>query len=455
MPVVKSPYHLVPSEMEELSNLWFGCHQLRVHEDDIPKTAFRTRYGHFEFTVMPFGLTNAPADKGENETHLGLILELLKKEKLYAKFSKCEFWLQEVQFLRHVINGDGIHVDLSKIEAVKNWEAPKTPSEEEAFQILKNKLCNAPVLALPDGPEDFIVYCDALGLGLEVGVRQLIGPEIVQETTKKMLQIKDRLKVERDRQKSYADKRRKPLEFSVGDHVLLKVSPWKGVIHFGKKGKLSPRFVGPFEITERIEEIKVDAKLNFMEEPVEILEREFKKLRRSRIPIVKLQLVGDRLPKTMALRVNLNVDMLVCSLLDCFISGLRHDIQQELTVLRPQTITQAIGLAKLIEDKLHDQTLDRPKPIAYPSPTSQLMPTTQPLLDNPLSHTQSLPIKKLTPVEMQKRRAEGLCYNCPEKYQPGHRCTPPQFLLLQSGNDPVPATKDPPWGLFTVDYDDA
>ncbi|GKA43126.1 putative reverse transcriptase domain-containing protein [Tanacetum coccineum] len=143
----------------------------------------------------------------EHETHLGLILELLKKEKLYAKFSKCEFWLQEVQFLGHVINGDGIHVDPSKIEAVKNWEAPRTPSEvrsflglagyyrrfienfskiakpltiltqknktyvwgeeqEEAFQILKDKLCNAPVLALPDGPEDFVVYCDASGLGL-------------------------------------------------------------------------------------------------------------------------------------------------------------------------------------------------------------------------------------------------------------------------------------------------
>nr|GEZ59393.1 hypothetical protein [Tanacetum cinerariifolium] len=143
------------------------------------------------------------------------------------------------------------------------------------------------------------------------------------------------------------------------------------------------------------------------------------------------------------------------ALLDCFISGLRHDIQQELTVLRPQTITQAIGLAKIIEDKLHDQTFDRPKPIAYSSPTSQIMPTTQPLSEKPLPHTQSLPIKKLTPVEMQKRRAEGLCYNCPEMYQPGHRCTPPQFLLLQSGNDPVPATKDQPWGLFTVDYDDA
>ncbi|GJW30635.1 putative reverse transcriptase domain-containing protein [Tanacetum coccineum] len=127
-----------------------GYHQLRVHEDDIPKTTFRTRYGHFEFTVMPFGLTNAPAvfmdlmnrvcrpylnkfvivfiddilvyskTREEHELHLGLVLEFLKKEKLYAKFSKCELWLREVQFLRHVINGDGIHVDPSKIEAVKN-----------------------------------------------------------------------------------------------------------------------------------------------------------------------------------------------------------------------------------------------------------------------------------------------------------------------------------------------
>ncbi|GJS91840.1 putative reverse transcriptase domain-containing protein [Tanacetum coccineum] len=97
-----------------------GYHQLRVHENDIPKTAFRTRYGHFEFTVMPFGLTNAPATKEEHEMHLGLVLDVLKKKKLYAKFSKCEFWLREVKFLGHVINGDGIHVDPSKIEAVKN-----------------------------------------------------------------------------------------------------------------------------------------------------------------------------------------------------------------------------------------------------------------------------------------------------------------------------------------------
>ncbi|GJT11316.1 putative reverse transcriptase domain-containing protein [Tanacetum coccineum] len=205
MLVAKSPYHLAPSELEELSDLRSGYHQLRVCEDDIPNTTFRTRYRHFEFAVMPFGLTNVPTE--EHEIHLGLVLELLKKEKLYAKFSKCEFWLREVQFLRHVINGDGIHVDPSKIKAVKNYEAFRTPSEvcsflglagyscrfiknfskiakpltvliqksktydwgEEQvnkFQTLKDKLCNVPVLALPDGPEDFVVYCDALGLGL-------------------------------------------------------------------------------------------------------------------------------------------------------------------------------------------------------------------------------------------------------------------------------------------------
>ncbi|GJZ90130.1 putative reverse transcriptase domain-containing protein, partial [Tanacetum coccineum] len=85
-----------------------------------------------------------------------------------------------------------------------------------------------------------------------VGDGQLIRHEIVQETTKKISQIKDRLKAVRDRQKTYADKRRKPLEFSVGDQVLLKVSPWKGVVRFGKKGKLAPKFVGPFKITKRI-----------------------------------------------------------------------------------------------------------------------------------------------------------------------------------------------------------
>ncbi|GJY65902.1 putative nucleotidyltransferase, ribonuclease H [Tanacetum coccineum] len=155
-----------------------GYHQMRVHEDDIPKIAFRTRYGHFEFIVMPFGLTNAPATQEEHEVHRGLVLELVKEEKLYTKFSKCEFWLREVQFLSYVINGDGIHVDPIKIEAVKNWEALELRlkfkcktfdwGEEQgrAFQTLKDKLCNTPVLALLDGPEGFVVYYDASGLGL-------------------------------------------------------------------------------------------------------------------------------------------------------------------------------------------------------------------------------------------------------------------------------------------------
>ncbi|GKF26120.1 hypothetical protein Tco_0082014 [Tanacetum coccineum] len=197
---------------------------------------------------------------------------------------------------------------------------PRTSSGHDAIWVIVDRLTKSAHF-LPIHEDDKI---DKLA---EVGVGQLIGPEIVQETTEKILQIKDRLKVARDRQKSYADKRRKPFEFSVCDHVLLKVSPWKGVIHFGKKGKLAPRFVGPFEITKRIgpvayrlrlphelndghdtfhvsnlkkcladqslhvplEEIQVNVKLNFVEEPVEILERESKKLKRGRIPIVKVR----------------------------------------------------------------------------------------------------------------------------------------------------------------------
>ncbi|GJX86858.1 putative reverse transcriptase domain-containing protein [Tanacetum coccineum] len=615
-PVAKSPYRLAPSELEELSGQLKELQDkgfirpslspwgapLRVHEDDIPKTAFRTRYGHFKFTVMPFDSRGS-----------------------------C----RALKFLGHVKNGNGIHVNPSKIEVVKNWKASRTSTEVLSFLRLagyyrrnwhfRHKLCNAPVLTLPNRPEDFMVYCDSSGIGLgcvlmqrgkviayvsrplkiheknytthdlelelfsdydceiryhpgkanmvvdalsrkervnpkrvramnmtlrgseggyriwvplkgevrtlimdeahkskysvhpgadkmyydlrdrywwpgmkkdiaeykwkgiamdfvtklprtssghdtiwvivdrltksahflpmredykmerlarlylneivarhgvpisiisdcdslftsrfwqsmqealgtcldmstayhpqtdgqsehtiqtledmlracvldfegswdvhlplvefsynnsyhssvrcapfealygrkchspimwaEVGEGQLIGPELVQESTEKISQIKDRLKAARDRQKSYADERRKPLEFSIGDYVLLKVSPWKGVVHFRKKGKLAPRFFGPFEIIEKVgpvayqldlpkelngvhdtfhvsnlkkcladptlqvslDEIRVDAKSNFVEEPVEILEREFKKLKRSRFAIVKVR----------------------------------------------------------------------------------------------------------------------------------------------------------------------
>ncbi|GJR31960.1 putative reverse transcriptase domain-containing protein [Tanacetum coccineum] len=565
-----------------------GYHQLRVPKDDIPNTTFRTRYGHFKFTVMPFGLTSAPATREEHVEHLRLVLELLKKEKLYAKFSKCEFWLRE----------DWLDITVGE-------------EQEFAFQTLKDKLCNAPVLTLPDGPEYFMVYCDASGLGLgcvlmqrvvfalkiwrhylygtksviytdhkslqhifsqkelnmrqrrwielfsdydceiryhpgkanvvadalsrkerlkpkrvramnmtlqlsikdrilaaqkevvdefaglqkgldkiieqrsdgtlyyldriwvplkgdkrtlimdeaykskysvypgadkmyydlrdrywwpgmkkdiavyegiamdfvtklprtssghdtiwvimvwltksahflpmredykmdrlarlylneivfhiktledtlrvcildfrgswdihlllvefsynnsyhssmrcalfealygrkcrspnmwaEVGEGQLIGPEFVQETTEKISQIKDRLKASRDRQKSYADKRRKPLEFSVGDYVLLKVSPWKGVVRFGKKWKLAPRFVRPFKIIEKIGPVAY--RLDFPEELDDVHDTfhvsnlkkcladptlQFKKLKRSRIAIVKVRWNSKRGPE--------------------------------------------------------------------------------------------------------------------------------------------------------------
>ncbi|GJV17099.1 reverse transcriptase domain-containing protein [Tanacetum coccineum] len=109
-------------------------------------------------------------NKEEHEDHLRTILKLLKKEKLYAKFSKCDFWVSIIQFLRHVIDSQGIHADPSKIEAVKNWASPTTPTEgenqESAFKLLKQKLCEAPILALPEGNDDFVVYCDASLQGL-------------------------------------------------------------------------------------------------------------------------------------------------------------------------------------------------------------------------------------------------------------------------------------------------
>ncbi|KAI3815873.1 hypothetical protein L1987_15556 [Smallanthus sonchifolius] len=169
----------------------------------------------------------------------------------------------------------------------------------------------------------------------EIGEAQITGPELIQETTDKISLIRDNIRVARSRQKSYADKRRKPLEFQVGDMVLLKVSPWKGVVRFGKKGKLAPRYVGPFKILERVgkvaykldlpselsnvhptfhvsnlkkcladenlhiplDEVRIDEKMHFVEKPVEIVDREVKKLKRSRIPIVKIRWESKRGPE--------------------------------------------------------------------------------------------------------------------------------------------------------------
>nr|GEU51778.1 putative reverse transcriptase domain-containing protein [Tanacetum cinerariifolium] len=281
-----------------------GYHQLRARDEDIPKTVFKTRYKHYEFQVIPFGLTNEPAvfvdlvnrmckpyldkfvivsiddiliyshNKEEHEDHLRTILELLKMEKLYAKFIKCNFWISIVQFLEHVIDSQGIYVNPAKIEAVKNWASPTTPTKIRQFLGLAGyyqrfiedckKLCEAPIIALPEGNNDFVIYCDA---------------------------------------------------------------SLQGVIRFEKRGKLHPRYIGPFKILNRvgpvayklelpeelsnvhsislvsnlknclsdeslvilIKELRLDDKLNFVEEPVEIMDREVKQLKQSRIPIVRVR----------------------------------------------------------------------------------------------------------------------------------------------------------------------
>ncbi|GJS66863.1 putative reverse transcriptase domain-containing protein [Tanacetum coccineum] len=422
-----------------------GYHQLRVRDEDIPKTAFRTHFGHYKFQVMPFGLTNAPA----------VFMDLMNQ----ANFRVA----QEGRIVRQVLEVRLLAVEgFSKIAKPMTkliWKSVKFnwgEKEETAFQTLKQKLSSAPILALPEGSENFVVYCDAShkGLGavlmqkekviayasrqlkvheknytihdLELGVmvfalkmwrHYLYGTKCVVFTDHKSLQhILDQKelnmrqrrwlellsdyacelryhpgKVEARKEEnyrtedlrgmiknleprpvqllaissssfwksiryeysvpprnrwsnsptttatmqvlklhllrrcmvanadhlsvrlSYADKRRKPLEFQVGDKVMLKVSPWKGVIRFGKRGKLNPRYIGPFKILakvgtvayrlelpkklSRVHKIHIDEKLNFIEEPVEIMDREVKRLKQSRIPIVKVRWNSRRGPE--------------------------------------------------------------------------------------------------------------------------------------------------------------
>ncbi|GJU95403.1 putative reverse transcriptase domain-containing protein [Tanacetum coccineum] len=628
-----------------------------VSPKDLPGLPL-TRQVEFQIDLVP----GAAPNKKEHKEHLKQILELLKKEELYAKFSKCEFWIPKVQFLGHVIDSEGIHVDLAKIESIKDWTSPKSPTEIRQFLGLagyyRRFIEGAPILALPEGSQDFIAYCDASKKGLgavlmqreklkiheknytthdlelgavvfalkiwrhylygtkctvftdhkslqhildqkelnmrqrrwlellsdydcdiryhpgkanvvadalsrkerepplrvralvmtisldlpkqilnaqtearkpeniksedvggmlienakfpeaireqklepradgtlclngrswlpcygdlrtvimheshkskysihpgsdkmyqdmkklywwpnmkadiatyvnkcltcakvkaehqrpsgllnalgtnldmstayhpqtdgqsertiqtledmlracaidfgkgwvnhlplvefsynnsyhasikaapfealygrkcrspvcwtEVGEAQILGPELIQETTEKIIQIKQRMQAARDRQKSYADLKRKPMEFQVGDKVMLKVSPWKGVVRFGKRGKLNPRYVGPFKVIERVGEVAyklelpeelsrvhntfhvsnlkkchadeplavpldglhLDDKLYFVEEPLEIVGREVKRLKRSRIPLVKVRWNSKRGPE--------------------------------------------------------------------------------------------------------------------------------------------------------------
>ncbi|GJX26036.1 putative reverse transcriptase domain-containing protein [Tanacetum coccineum] len=402
-PVAKSPYLLVPSEMQELSGQVQelqekGNRQLRVHEDAIPKTAFRTRYEHFESTIMPFGLTNVPAvfmdlmnrvcksylgrfvivfiddilvnskSKEEHEVHLKLVLETPRKEKLYAKVSKLGDALSRMERVKSrrvrgmilAAHSEAFKQENVLAERLRGLKRQMERKGDESFlrYLSENEIESPWILSLNfqgqsnnskewnSGDDQIrlrwmiylVVLADAVGsvrdaIGFEYclasssGWTNLTRLELVLEMADKVVLITEKLKAARDHQKSYVDYRRKPLEFEVGDRVLLRVTPWKGVIHFGKKGKLAPRYVGPFEIHERIglvayrlrlpeelnnvhdtfhvsnlkkcladanlnvplNEIKVDKTLCFVEEPVEIMDREIKKLKRRKIALVKVR----------------------------------------------------------------------------------------------------------------------------------------------------------------------
>ncbi|XP_070029065.1 uncharacterized protein [Nicotiana sylvestris] len=342
---IKNKYHLprIDDLFDQLQgakcfskiDLRSGYHQLRVRDIDIPKIAFRTRYGHFEFLVMSFGLTNAPEafmdlmnrvfkpfldefvivfiddiliysrSEAEHADHLRTVLQTLQDYRLYAKFSKCEFWLTSVAFLGHVITGDGIKVDGQKIEAVMTWSKalesdraqfrksfqkglgtqvnlstafhPQTNGQAERTIQTVEDMLRACMLDFKRSWDDHIpliefAYNNSFQASIQmapyealygrkcrspigwfkVGEAEFLGPNLVQQTMEKVKLIRDRLHTAQSRQKSYVDVRRRDLEFDVEDWVFLKVSPMKGVKRFGKKGKLSPRYVGPYKIIRRI-----------------------------------------------------------------------------------------------------------------------------------------------------------------------------------------------------------
>ncbi|GJR33059.1 hypothetical protein Tco_1109291 [Tanacetum coccineum] len=386
-----------------------GYHQLRVREEDILKTAFRTRYGHYEFQ-----------NKQEHEEHLKLILELLKKEELYAKFSKSEFWIPKVQFLGHVIDSQGIlrrfiercpkswpswneqrfiaYCDVSKKclgEVLMQREKKELNMRQRRWlELLSDYDCEiryhpgkpnvvADALSRKERDQPLRVRALVMTIGLDFP-KQILNaqtkarkPEnIKNEDVGGMLleNAKDPEKVGAEKLEPRADGtlcfngrswlpcyvnlrtvimhdkgcmplvsieeftpilKRKPMEFQVGDKVMLKVSPWKGVVRFGKRGKLNPRYVGPFKVIERVGEVAyklelpeelsrvhntfhvsnlkkchaneplavpldglhLDDKLHFVEEPLEIVGREVKRLKRSRIPLVKVRWNSKRGPE--------------------------------------------------------------------------------------------------------------------------------------------------------------
>nr|GEW11704.1 putative reverse transcriptase domain-containing protein [Tanacetum cinerariifolium] len=336
-------------------------HQLRVREEDIPKTAFRTRYGHYEFQVIPFGLTNAPTvfmdlmnwvckpyldrfvivfidniliyskNRKEHEGHRKLILMLLKEEELYAKFSKCKFWLSKVQFLGHVIDSKGIHVDPAKIEAIKDWVGYGIDAKREGYSLhipptqgLREQLYHTRPRAWCGSvyPEDVeTLSVRALIMHDSYKLKYSIHPGLdkMYQDLKKLYWWPN-MKAEIA---TYVNKcftcAKKSLNKALGTRVDMSTAYHPEtdgqsertiqtleedmlracVLDFGKE-HLS-RVHSTFHVSKLkkcmadeplaipLDEIQVDDKLNFIEEPVEIMDRDVKRLKQSRIPIVKVR----------------------------------------------------------------------------------------------------------------------------------------------------------------------
>ncbi|GJT82588.1 hypothetical protein Tco_1056930 [Tanacetum coccineum] len=295
MPVAKSPYRLAPSKMKELSGqLQELQDKATVLEDAIPKHGISKEYTdllslcRFAIVFIDDILAYSKSKK-EHEVHFKLVLESLRKEKLYAKFSKSNVVADalsrkgESEIKTSKRNDTGS----PKLQSVKDVSIAQQPEILDEMEIRSPMILSLNfqdnskewnsgddqlrlrwmiyLVVLADAAESVrdaigFEYCLASSSGwtkspvlwAEIEESSLNGLELVQETIDKVVLVKENPKAARDRQKSYVDYKRKPLEFEVGYRVLLKVTPWKGVVRFGKKGKLAPIYVGPFEIIKRI-----------------------------------------------------------------------------------------------------------------------------------------------------------------------------------------------------------
>nr|GEY25510.1 reverse transcriptase domain-containing protein [Tanacetum cinerariifolium] len=371
-PVAYAPYRLSSSELKELSDQLKELFEKGfIHPSSSPwgdpMLFVKKKDGSFRMCIDYRELNKLTVKNRYPLLRIDDLFDQLQGSSVYSKIDLRSGYhqlrIREKDIpITTFRTSDGVHVNPAKVEAIRNWSAPTTPTEVVQIvlwyldfgyskhitrkrsqlmnfvskfmgtvrfrndQIVRIMGYHASIKAAPFE----VLYgrkCRSPVCWSEVRDSQLTGPELIRKTTEKIVQIKNRLLTARSRQKSYADVRCKPMEFEVGDKVMLKFSPWKGIIRFGKRVKLSPRYIGPFEIIERIspvayklelleklrgihntfhvsnlkkcltdenlviplEEVQLDDKLHFIEEHVEIMDREVKQLKQSRIPIVKVR----------------------------------------------------------------------------------------------------------------------------------------------------------------------